>query len=370
MPLTGVTQQNLQPIIDALGAHAQQSNVRTGAQVSLDAQGLVAQSSRDFNNLILPQITRAGENAGASGGALAALLTQNAASAQAAKVSQLQANQLSINDQLHVQDAANQGQQLESLLNTVQTANTAAGHDQAAFDRLQAQLTAQATQAGADRANQLAIAQGGQATQLQIAQGNNATTIAEGGANRTSKATLQAADLAAQAKRLLDAQAFTGQQNAADRTATAANATQAQAATLAQIQAKLQAQATQGNLDRTAHSADIQNQLANQLQISQADIANQQALQQNALAQQAIQAQADRDLKAKLTKMGLDSQTINNILALNNASNINAANNANALQISQGNNAAANSRQASMNATIQAATIAAKPSGYRRGPAQ
>jgi len=358
MPLAGVTQQNLQPIIDALAAHTQSTSIRTGAQVSADAQGLIAQSSRDFNNTILPNITRASENAGASGGALTALLAQNAASAQAAKVGTLQANQLSINDQLRVSDQANKGNELSNLLNTLQGANTASANRQAHSADIVAQLTAQATQAGLDRTNQLSIAQGNQGTQLQIAQGNNATTIAEGGANRQSAASIQAADLSAQLTRLVSAQQFTSGQNAADRTATATNATQAQQATMDRLVAQLQSMATQGNLDRTAQAGNIQAQLASALQISQGNNANRLDLQANDIAQQTIQATADRQLKTTLTKMGLDSTTINNILTLQNATNMNNANNATSRANTASTNAAGNYQAGlTANASIQSARL-------------
>jgi len=96
-----------------LNQGSQQSLEQARQQAIADTEGLTSASLRDFNNDLLPQITGAAEDAGASGGALTALLAQNTAAAQAGQVAKLQGAQILGQEELA--KAANISQQ-ESVM--------------------------------------------------------------------------------------------------------------------------------------------------------------------------------------------------------------------------------------------------------------
>jgi len=328
MPLAGINEQNLQPLIDALTAHAQNSQARTGAQVRADTAGLFAASSRDLNNSILPQLTAASENAGASGGALTALLAQNATEAQAAELTTTQNQALQANENARVQESGQQGQQLNSLLSTLQRANTAAGDRAANIQIANDRIANEFNIARGNQANQAAIAKGNQATQLSIAQSNQANQLLIDTNRLTATSEQNALDRAAAVTSQTSAQqaaaALQTERLAADSTNQQARI-QASANELTQ---RLTSDATLQNLRIRANAVEGQQNRANRLQVSQQDNATRLQQSQLQIDAQVQQAAADRQLKKELQQMGMNADTVNNIMRLNAQANINQANNA------------------------------------------
>jgi len=335
MPLSGINEQNLQPLINALTAHAQNSQARTSAQVKADTAGLFAASSRKLNNSILPQLTAASENAGASGGALTALLAQNATEAQAAELTTTQNQALQANENARVQESGQQGQQLNSLLSILQRANIASGDRAANIQIAKAKLTNDFNIAKSNQVNQANIAKGNQATQLSIANSDQANQLLID-TNRIN-ATSEQNDLDRAA-------AVTSQTNAQQAAAAlqterlAADSTKQQAriqASASELTQRLTSDATLQNLRLQANATEGQQNRATQLQINQNTNAARLQQSQLQIDAQVQKAAADRQLKKELQQMGISANTVNTIMQLNAQANINQAINANRLEIAQ-----------------------------------
>jgi len=117
--LTGQQDSSSQGILKLFQQNNQQSLQQARQQAMQDTKGLTAAALRDFNNSILPQITGAAEGAGASASALTALLSQNAAAAQAGQVAKLQGAQILGQEDLVNQANMAQQQSLMQLVNTI-----------------------------------------------------------------------------------------------------------------------------------------------------------------------------------------------------------------------------------------------------------
>lgn len=99
---------------------ATQAGGYTGVQAKADTAGLNAAAVRDFQNSILPNITGAAEDAGASGGALTALLAQEAGIASAGNVAKLQLDQILGAEKLQSQEKSTN---LNALLSMLQSSS-------------------------------------------------------------------------------------------------------------------------------------------------------------------------------------------------------------------------------------------------------
>jgi len=115
-------QQLANQIQQSTGAIGQ---LRSGAQVRADTKASTDLMLKQFNDSIIPQITAAAQNAGASGDALTALLAQNAAANAAGQAGANIANAVASNEQSRAKAADAHMQQLNNLLSTLQQAHTA-----------------------------------------------------------------------------------------------------------------------------------------------------------------------------------------------------------------------------------------------------